>query len=312
MTAWPSLGKQLRERRLQLGVGLTEMARHVGVSAAYLSGIENGKKIPLRASTIDDLARYYQLDHQNLARLRRVAHFTLLLREGEAVGLTDAKQLLALDILVSWGSLTKQTLLQMDVVIRLGPTIVLFEPLASRLLRRRIELGLSQSEMAARLSLNTTSYVSLYENDRRVPLFVKQLSRFAEAYELDLSEVEALALYSRRLHETQDRELGDTRQGVALELRERWNELTQEIVAQLRLLIRENAGQQRAMPQAHKVERPTLSKTLEDAVLTWRQQDPSLGKDRIATLLREQGNQVSYATVGRILTRLKREGRLPS
>jgi transposase len=56
--------------------------------------------------------------------------------------------------------------------------------------------------------------------------------------------------------------------------------------------------------------RPTWSFPLEDKVLTLRLQFPRWGKDKLAVLLRRQGQEVSTSMVGRILVHLKRGGRL--
>ena len=55
---------------------------------------------------------------------------------------------------------------------------------------------------------------------------------------------------------------------------------------------------------------PTWSFTLEEKVLTLRLQFPRWGKDKLAVLLRRQKLPVSASMVGRILTQLKRQGRL--
>ena len=55
---------------------------------------------------------------------------------------------------------------------------------------------------------------------------------------------------------------------------------------------------------------PTWSFPLEEKVLTLRLQFPRWGKDKLAVLLRRQQLPVSTSMVGRILTQLKRQGRL--
>jgi len=56
------------------------------------------------------------------------------------------------------------------------------------------------------------------------------------------------------------------------------------------------------------VRKPTWSMELEMAVLHMREERPRWGKDKLASLLRGQGWQVSTSMVGRILTRLKGRG----
>jgi putative transposase len=60
----------------------------------------------------------------------------------------------------------------------------------------------------------------------------------------------------------------------------------------------------------HRVRRATWSFLLEGKVLTLRLQFPRWGKDKLAVLLRRQGETVSTSMVGRILTRLKGCGQL--
>jgi len=60
----------------------------------------------------------------------------------------------------------------------------------------------------------------------------------------------------------------------------------------------------------HQMRRPTWSFPFERKVLTLRLQFPRWGKDKLAVLLRQQGEAVSTSMVGRILTRLKRTGQL--
>jgi transposase InsO family protein len=75
---------------------------------------------------------------------------------------------------------------------------------------------------------------------------------------------------------------------------------------------------QRAGPRAledrshrpQRVRQPTWSPELAEAVLTLRERYPRWGKDKLAVLLRKAGCQVSTSMVGRILRRLKQEGRL--
>ena len=60
-----------------------------------------------------------------------------------------------------------------------------------------------------------------------------------------------------------------------------------------------------------RLRQPTWSNALEQAVLALREEHPRWGKDKLVVLLRGQGLDVSVSMAGRILTRLKRQGRLP-
>jgi len=58
------------------------------------------------------------------------------------------------------------------------------------------------------------------------------------------------------------------------------------------------------------VRQPTWSPELEARVLALRQENPRWGKNMLTPILRREGIQVSVSMVGRILSKLKREGRL--
>ena len=60
----------------------------------------------------------------------------------------------------------------------------------------------------------------------------------------------------------------------------------------------------------HRVRQPTWSTALAKAVLDLRQANVCWGKDKLVVLLRREGWSVSVSMVGRILNRLKRQGRL--
>jgi transposase InsO family protein len=59
-----------------------------------------------------------------------------------------------------------------------------------------------------------------------------------------------------------------------------------------------------------RVRQPTWSGELEARVLALRQANPRWGKDTLTPILRREGVQVSVSMVGRILGKLRREGRL--
>lgn len=60
-----------------------------------------------------------------------------------------------------------------------------------------------------------------------------------------------------------------------------------------------------------RVRQPTWSSELEERVLALRQENPCWGKDKLTAILRRDGVKVSVSMVGRILSRFKRQGRLP-
>lgn len=60
----------------------------------------------------------------------------------------------------------------------------------------------------------------------------------------------------------------------------------------------------------HRLRQPTASRELVQAVLELREANPRWGKDKLAPLLRGAGWQVSNSMVGRIMRRLREQGRL--
>lgn len=60
-----------------------------------------------------------------------------------------------------------------------------------------------------------------------------------------------------------------------------------------------------------RIRQPTWTKELQMAVLRLREAQPRWGKDKLTPILRREGIDVSVSMVGRILSRLKQQGRLP-
>jgi transposase InsO family protein len=70
-------------------------------------------------------------------------------------------------------------------------------------------------------------------------------------------------------------------------------------------------GLEESSRRPHNVRQPSWSKDLEQTVYQLRLEHPRWGKDKLAVLLPDRGHKASVSMVGRILTRLKRQGRLP-
>ena len=62
------------------------------------------------------------------------------------------------------------------------------------------------------------------------------------------------------------------------------------------------------LSSAKALETATYSAEPVEAVLKLREEYPRWGKEKLATLLKEKGNQVSASMVGRIIRRLKERG----
>ena len=66
-------GKELRKIRLDRDELLKDMAQKLGITVAYLSAVENGKrKIP--GSWLSILSREYQMCDEEVGRLQRLAY----------------------------------------------------------------------------------------------------------------------------------------------------------------------------------------------------------------------------------------------
>lgn len=58
----------------------------------------------------------------------------------------------------------------------------------------------------------------------------------------------------------------------------------------------------------HRIRKPAWSTELVESVLTWREEYPCWGKDKLKVLLARSGKKTSSSTIGRILVDLKRRG----
>jgi transcriptional regulator with XRE-family HTH domain len=79
------LGPRLRERRSELGMTLTEVARTVGLSPGYLSTIENGASVP----SLPVLARLAHALDVSLAEILRTSSSARVVRGNIADGVDD-------------------------------------------------------------------------------------------------------------------------------------------------------------------------------------------------------------------------------
>lgn len=68
-----TFGKQLRSLRIEKDLRLKEMADELGVTVAYLSAVENGKRT-VPDSWIEQIARMYDLSDEEIISLQRAAY----------------------------------------------------------------------------------------------------------------------------------------------------------------------------------------------------------------------------------------------
>lgn len=66
-------GKAVRKHRIEIGVRLKDMADTLGVSSAYISSIEVGKKSP-SAALVDQIAEYLNLGETDNRKLHKLAN----------------------------------------------------------------------------------------------------------------------------------------------------------------------------------------------------------------------------------------------
>lgn len=81
-------GKFLRKLRIDHGVILKTMAETLGFSSAYLSSVELGKK-NVSDELIDNIAKNYKLNEEEIAELRRLADVS---KTQEKIDLTGASE----------------------------------------------------------------------------------------------------------------------------------------------------------------------------------------------------------------------------
>jgi len=65
-------GKYVRKLRIDKGIVLGEMAQALGLSSAYLSGVENGKKA-ITEALIEKLVAFFDLEPGQIQALRQAA-----------------------------------------------------------------------------------------------------------------------------------------------------------------------------------------------------------------------------------------------
>ena len=84
-------GKFLRKLRIDQGQILKTMAEKLGVSSAFLSAVENGKK-KIPKTWEEKLVKEYKLDEEQLTELRRSQQDSQQLIEINLAMLTDAQK----------------------------------------------------------------------------------------------------------------------------------------------------------------------------------------------------------------------------
>ena len=68
-----SLGKLLRDARLEKNLKIREVSRKLGISAMYISELETEKKIPLDSTYLEKISIFYGLSY---TKVKEAAEFT--------------------------------------------------------------------------------------------------------------------------------------------------------------------------------------------------------------------------------------------
>lgn len=90
-----SLGKELRILRINNGELLKDMAAKLSITPAYLSSIENGKRVPPR-NIVQQLADIYMLDNVTIQKLSDAYYDTVEEIQINLRGLSDTSRSLGL------------------------------------------------------------------------------------------------------------------------------------------------------------------------------------------------------------------------
>ena len=63
------LGEYIRSKRVEKGIGLREMAKHMSISPAYLSNLESGKHPMVNPLLLKKISRKLNIDHLKLFKI---------------------------------------------------------------------------------------------------------------------------------------------------------------------------------------------------------------------------------------------------
>lgn len=103
-------GEKLRALRQERGITLRDMAKSIGVSGAYLSALEHGKRSRPSWHLVQRIINYFNIiwdDAEELARLARLSHPKVTI---DTAGLDPAATELANKLAVSIAKLDHATL----------------------------------------------------------------------------------------------------------------------------------------------------------------------------------------------------------
>jgi transcriptional regulator with XRE-family HTH domain len=114
-------GERLRRLRTERGLTLRAMARDIGISGAYLSALEHGKRGRPSWYLVQRIITYFNIiwdDAEELAKLARISHPKIVI---DTAGLDPAATELANRLSASIGKLDAPTVQKMLVLLAEPP-----------------------------------------------------------------------------------------------------------------------------------------------------------------------------------------------
>lgn len=109
-------GELLRSFRVDAGKSMGMLARHMGVSVPYISGVERGRRAPLTAARILETARFLELTDEKKSLLLKTAAEARGFFELDAMS-SDAHSRVGAALARSWLSLDEEELAEIEKIV---------------------------------------------------------------------------------------------------------------------------------------------------------------------------------------------------
>jgi transcriptional regulator with XRE-family HTH domain len=108
-------GRLLRTKRTKAGKSMLQVADLLGVSVAYISDVERGRRSPLRADRIEEVAKYLHVD---AAELAAAAASSRGVYELPATGVTSKARAVGAALMRGWPTLSEEKLAEIESIIK--------------------------------------------------------------------------------------------------------------------------------------------------------------------------------------------------